>query len=157
MSHNASESDRDNAKIQRAGRPTVENTAPKQALKAKGAAELYRELGNREYGTPLYIPQPNARLSKSDRREGIRPGSVGKITKSGSFDVLHNSIYRSLPTSDTGTSVVQTPFDDNDIAEFKQFSAGSFLATPGIYRKSLDGGSLRSAFHLLSLLFDRCG
>ncbi len=41
----------------------------------------------------------------------------------------------------------RTPFDDDDIAEFKQFSAGSFVATPGIYRKSLNDGSLRSVTH----------
>ncbi len=147
MLQNASDSDRDNAKTQRAGGPTVENTASKQTPEVKSA-----ELGNRQYGTPLYIPQPNSKLSKPDRRDGIRPGCVGKITKSGSFDVIHNSIFRSLTTSDTGTPINQMPFDDEDIVEFKQFSAGSFLATPGIYRKSLDGGSLRLAIHLVCYL-----
>ncbi|KJA21267.1 hypothetical protein HYPSUDRAFT_1088717, partial [Hypholoma sublateritium FD-334 SS-4] len=133
-----------------AERPVVETPVLKQTLKVKSAAELYRELGQKFYGTPLYIPQPNARLSNAERREGIRPGSVGKITKSGNFDVLHNNVFKSIPTSDTSAvPVIDTPFGDGDIIEFKQFSAGSFLVTPGIYRKLLNGTYIRLAIYLV--------
>ncbi|KJA23883.1 hypothetical protein HYPSUDRAFT_65988 [Hypholoma sublateritium FD-334 SS-4] len=125
-------------------RPIVETGVRKTRLKVKSGAELYRKLGDGSYGTPLYIPQPNARLSKADRREGLQPGSIGKFTSAGSFDVLHNNVFRNALTSDTSIPVIQTPFEDDDIIEFKQFSAGSFLATPGIYRDSLDGSSSRT-------------
>ncbi|KJA22801.1 hypothetical protein HYPSUDRAFT_66779 [Hypholoma sublateritium FD-334 SS-4] len=124
--------------------PIVEPAVPLRRLKIKSGAELYRELGDGNYGTPLYIPQPNARLSKADRREGLHPGSVGKLTSAGSFDVLHNNVFGNTLTSGASTPAIQTPFNDDDIIEFKQFSAGNFLAAPGIYRKSLDSTSSRT-------------
>jgi hypothetical protein len=41
-------------------------------------------------GYPLYVPEPDMRLSQECRREGVRIGDVGRVTTAGAFDFLFN-------------------------------------------------------------------
>ena len=44
----------------------------------------------KNHGFPLWIPQPNMRLSRSYRRQGVSIGDVGIFTPNGGFDFLFN-------------------------------------------------------------------
>ena len=114
----------------------VETAVHKKRLKVKSGEELYSMLRKKykKYGTPLYTPQPNARLSKADRRKGIEPGSVGYFISKGTFDVLHNNVFRStIPAMlDTNNSSIVTSLNAHDIHESPAVSREGFLSTSGI-------------------------
>lgn len=111
--------------------------------------DIYRGLDKKKLGVALHIPQPNARLSKAARRRGVCIGSVGRVTPERSFDYMFNICYdASHPVNPLDLQLnkfrpVQPAFSSHDIREFKEFSAGSFLATPGIYRMPAEGAPQR--------------
>ena len=49
-----------------------------------------RHMYLKKHGFPLWIPQPNMRLSRSYRRQGVSIGDVGIFTSDGGFDFLFN-------------------------------------------------------------------
>ena len=88
-------------------------------------------------GFPLWIPQPNLRLPIPYRAKGVSIGDVGIITAFGGFDFLFN-ICRArddpinpeeLPDN---FAPMYPPLNPTDVCEFREFSAGSYLASSSI-------------------------
>lgn len=120
-----------------------------QHRKEKSSVQLYRALDKKRLGVALHIPQPNAQLSRAARIHGVGIGSVGKVTPERSFDCMLNICHNPLDPVNPpdlqahNLTSIQPPFDGHDIRIFKEFSSGSYLATPGIYETELEGTPLR--------------
>ena len=96
-----------------------------------------RHLWLKGRGFPLWIPEPNKRLPRVYRKDGINIGDVGIITPSGGFSFLFNICVpsdnpinpRLLPE---GFAPIYPPLDALDVIEFDEFKPGSYLASSSI-------------------------
>jgi len=100
-------------------------------------------------GYPLWIPQSNMVLPIPYRARGVCVGDVGIITAFGGFDFLFNIC---LPADDPinpdelpeGFVPISPPLSRADVREFREFAAGSYLASSSISKST--GDSLYVSF-----------
>ena len=92
----------------------------------------------KKHGFPLWIPQPNMRLSRSYRRQGVSIGDVGIFTSDGGFDFLFNVC---LPAGHPNnpdelpegfSCFVLRPAD---VSEFHAHSSHSYLSSPSVKKR----------------------
>ena len=89
-------------------------------------------------GVPLWIPQPNMRLSRSYRRQGVSIGDVGIFTADGGFDFLFNVCLPAGHPNNPNelpegfSCLVLRPAD---VSEFYAHSPHSYLASPSVKKR----------------------
>ena len=90
------------------------------------------------HGFPLWIPQPNMRLSRSYRRQGVSIGDVGIFTSDGGFDFLFNVCLPAGHPNNPNelpegfSCFVLRPAD---VSEFHAHSSHSYLASPSVKKR----------------------
>ncbi|KAF8802246.1 hypothetical protein BYT27DRAFT_6773812 [Phlegmacium glaucopus] len=90
-------------------------------------------------GFPLWIPQANIRLPIPYRAKGICIGDVGIVTAFGGFDFLFNICRARDDPINPGDlpdnfAPIHPPLNMTDVREFREFSAGSYLASSSIVK-----------------------
>ena len=97
-----------------------------------------RHMCLKKHGFPLWIPQPNMRLSRSYRRQGVSIGDVGIFTSDGGFDFLFNVC---LPAGHPNNpNELPEGFScfllrPADVSEFHAHSSHSHLASPSVKKR----------------------
>ena len=96
-----------------------------------------RHLWMKDRGFPLWIPEPNRRLPRVYRKNGINIGDVGIITPSGGFSFLFNICVPSNSSINPnllpeGFAPISPSLDALDVIEFYEFKPGSYLASSSI-------------------------
>ena len=92
----------------------------------------------KKHGHPLYIPQPNMRLSRSYRRQGVSIGDVGIFTSDGGFDFLFNVC---LPAGHPNNpNVLPEGFsclvlEPSDVCEFPVHSSHSYMTSTSVQKR----------------------
>ncbi|KAF8802243.1 hypothetical protein BYT27DRAFT_7173426 [Phlegmacium glaucopus] len=102
--------------------------------------EIYeRHLMLKGRGFPLWIPQANIHLPIPYRAKGVCIGDVGIVTAFGGFDFLFNICRaRDDPINPEALpdnfAPIHPPLSMIDIRKFREFSAGSYLASSSIVK-----------------------
>ena len=92
----------------------------------------------KKHGHPLWIPQPNMRLSPSYRRQGVSIGDVGIFTSGGGFDFLFNVC---LPAGHPNNpNVLPEGFsclvlEPSDVCEFRAHSSHSHMTSTSVQKR----------------------
>ncbi|KIJ96263.1 hypothetical protein K443DRAFT_635714 [Laccaria amethystina LaAM-08-1] len=97
-----------------------------------------RHMYLKKHGFPLWIPQPNMRLSRSYRRQGVSIGDVGIFTSDGGFDFLfkvclpagHPNNPNELPE---GFSFLV--LNTSDVCEFRAHSSHSHMSSTSVQKQ----------------------
>ena len=90
------------------------------------------------HGFPLWIPQPNMTLPRSNQREGVSIGDVGIITSDGGFDFLFNAcLPAEHPNNPDELPEGFSPFDlkPADVCKFPYHHSDSHLASRSVERR----------------------
>jgi len=101
-------------------------------------SDIYAQhLLRKQRGFPLYIPEPNRRLSIEYRRQGVNIGDVGIITPSGAFSFLFNICLPAShpvnpPTLPEGFQPLNV--DPLHIQHFSDLRPRSYLASASVER-----------------------
>ncbi|KAF5322844.1 hypothetical protein D9619_000230 [Psilocybe cf. subviscida] len=103
-------------------------------------------------GYPLWIPSPSMRLPECNRASGVRIGDVGIITPEGAFLFLFNVFHEATHPINASMRlpIDFVPFTRDaqtnpcDIDEFKESSAGSYLADESLIRMDEGNDRLRT-------------
>jgi len=125
-----------------------DSVTAQQNQTAKRSNVLYEEhLMWKGRGYPLWIPSSNMNLPIPYRAKGVCIGDVGIITAYGGFDFLFNIC---LPSNDPinpeilpdGFVPISPPLLRTDVREFREFTAGSYLASSSVSKSGGDGTEL---------------
>jgi hypothetical protein len=97
-----------------------------------------RHMYLKKHGFPLWIPQPNLRLSCSYRRRGVSIGDVGIFTADGGFDFLFNICLPAGHPSNPdelpeGFSCLK--LKPADVCEFGAHSSHSYIASSSVKKQ----------------------
>ena len=114
--------------------PTEENTIEEEPSRSIYERHMYLK----KHGFPLWIPQPNLRLSCSYRRRGVSIGDVGIFTAGGGFDFLFNICLPAGHPSNPdelpeGFCCLQ--LKPADVCEFRAHSSRSYIASSSVKKQ----------------------
>jgi hypothetical protein len=108
-------------------------------VRGKPSKAIYkRHMYLKGHGFPLWIPQPNMRLSHSYRRQGVSIGDVGIFTSNGGFDFLFNVCLPAGHPNNPNelpegfSCLVLRP---TDVSEFHAHPRHSHLASPSVKKR----------------------
>jgi hypothetical protein len=97
-----------------------------------------RHMYLKKHGFPLWIPQPNMRLSRSYRRQGVSIGDVGIFTSDGGFDFLFNVCLPAGHPNNPNelpegfSCLVLVP---SDVCEFRAHSSHSHMTSTSVQKQ----------------------
>lgn len=109
-----------------------------------------RQMLLKKHGFPLWIPQPNIRLSLSYRQRGVCVGDVGIITSYGAFDYLFNICLPAAHPSNPDelpAGFLPLLLKPADICEFPEHTSGSYLASVSVKKMRFVPKSSLVPFH----------
>lgn len=113
----------------------------------KTGPEIYvRHLITKNRGYPLWIPSPNRRLPATYRASGVSFGDVGILMPEGGFSFLFNVVHDEKHASNASRRLPEgfapfTGWTPDDVEEYEEFGAGSYLADGSLER--MDSGDDR--------------
>jgi hypothetical protein len=113
--------------------PTEENTVEEEPSNSIFQRHMYLE----KHGFPLWIPQPNLRLSRSYRRRGAI-GDVGIFTAGGGFDFLFNICLPAGHPSNPDQlpeGFCRLELKPADVCEFHANSSHSYIASSSVKKQ----------------------
>ena len=90
------------------------------------------------HGFPLWIPQPNLRLSCSYRRRGVSIGDVGIFTPGGGFDFLFNicqPVGHPSNPDELPEGFCRLELKPADVCEFRAHSSHSYIASSSVKKQ----------------------
>ena len=108
-----------------------ENLVGEQASNAIYERHMYLK----KHGHPLWIPQPNMRLSLSYRRKGVSIGDVGIFTSDGGFDFLFNVCLpagHSDNPDELPEGFSRLLLRDSDVYELRAHSSHSYMTSKSV-------------------------
>ena len=94
----------------------------------------------KKHGFPLWIPQPNLRLSCSYRRRGVSIGDVGIFTTGGGFDFLFNiclPVGHPSNPDELPEGFCRLQLKPADVCEFRAHSSHSDIASSSVKKQGL--------------------
>ncbi|KIJ91983.1 hypothetical protein K443DRAFT_685539 [Laccaria amethystina LaAM-08-1] len=97
-----------------------------------------RHMYLKKHGFPLWIPQPNLRLSCSYRRRGVSIGDVGIFTAGGGFDFLFNICLPARHPSNPDElpeGFYPLQLKPADVCEFHAHSSHSYIASSSVKKQ----------------------
>ncbi|KAF5326825.1 hypothetical protein D9619_004182 [Psilocybe cf. subviscida] len=100
----------------------------------QSSLEIYvHHLMTKDKGYPLWIPSPNRRLPATYRVSGVGFGDVGILMPEGGFSFLFNVVHDATHPINASRRLPEgfapfTAWNPDDIEEYEEFSAGSYLA-----------------------------
>lgn len=124
----------------------------------QSSPEIYvRHLMTKNKGYPLWIPSPNRRLPVTYRVSGVGFGDVGIIIPDGGFSFLFNVVHDATHPINISRRLPEhfspfTAWNADDVEEFEEFSAGSYLADGTLERMDSGADSLSVIIPFLSRL-----
>lgn len=120
--------------------------------------EIYvHHLMTKNRGYPLWIPSPNRRLPVTYRASGVGFGDVGILMPEGGFSFLFNVVHDATHPINASRRMPEgfTPFtawNPDDLEEYEEFSAGSYLADESLVRTDSGNDTLSVTFFALNCL-----
>ena len=113
--------------------PTEESTI------AEPSNSIYkRHMYLKKHGFPLWIPQPNLRLSCSYRRQGVSIGDVGIFTAGGGFDFLFNICLPARHPSNPDElpeGFCRLELKPADVCEFRAHTSYGYIASSSVKKQ----------------------
>ena len=97
-----------------------------------------RHMYLKKHGFPLWIPQPNLRLSGSYRRQGVSIGDVGIFTAGGGFDFLFNICLPAGHPSNPDElpeGFCRLELKPADVCEFRAHTSHSYIASSSVKKQ----------------------